>query len=168
MHSLLERKADTGNFYVTLTAHHLATDEDATFGDVGATCKPPIKTRWDREQLVQLVAEDHPWVLAGADDAPHDVKAKHVRGRCACGAYTAPFLLPLYAHALSSLLETPGGRMTFVNFVSNNARNVFNLPNRSRTYTLVNKQFTIPDFYEVGPWTVEPFWAGQTINWSLE
>ncbi|TSC80042.1 MAG: dihydroorotase [Parcubacteria group bacterium Gr01-1014_29] len=166
--------ARTGRFYVTLTAHHLATDEDAVFGDVGATCKPPIKTRWDREQLVQLVAENHPWVIAGADDAPHDIKAKHVTGRCACGAYTAPFLLPLYAHALSSLLKTHPGVYprdasdVFVNFTSRNARKVFGLPPASRMWQLIKKPFTIPASYEVGPWKVEPFWAGQTIDWSLE
>lgn len=159
--------ARTGRFYVTLTAHHLATDEDAVFGDVGATCKPPIKTRWDREQLVQLVAENYPWVMAGADDAPHDIKMKRVVGRCACGAYTAPFLFPLYAHALSPLLETHHGRDVFVNFTSRNARRVFNLP-ESNWVTLVQKPFEIPRSYDVGSWTVEPFWAGRTIDWSLE
>ncbi len=72
--------ARSRRFFVTLTAHHLATNEDDTFGDVRATCKPPIKTEDDRQGLLQLVAEGYryQWVMAGADDAPHPMENKHV------------------------------------------------------------------------------------------
>ncbi len=160
--------AKTGRFYLTLTAHHLATNEDAAYGDVGAVCKPPYKTPWDQTNLVQLVCEDHPWVMAIGDDAPHDMKTKHVTGPCACGAYTAPFLLPIFAHTLSDLLMSQKGSETFVNFTSRNARRIFKLPPASHTRMLIYKPFLIPMSYEIGPWTVEPFWAGKTLDWSLE
>lgn len=161
--------AESKRFFVTLTAHHLATNEDRTFGDVRAVCKPPIKTERDRQDLVALVSENHPWVMAGADDAPHDVEKKHVHeDQCACGAYTAPFLAQLYAHALEPLFVTARGLETFINFTSRNARVLHNLPDASRKITLLRKSFVIPKSYRVGSWTVEPFWAGRTLNWSMK
>jgi len=160
--------AESRRFYVTLTAHHLLTTEDLTFGDVRCVCKPPIKLESDRTALVDLIAKDLPWVMAGPDDAPHDRHSKHVeQGCCACGAYTAPFLLPLYAHALDGLFQTREGVSIFVNFTSRNARNLHDLPVPSREIVLVRKPFRIPDIYQVGDWTVEPFWAGKTIDWSF-
>jgi dihydroorotase len=160
--------AESGRFYVTLTAHHLATDKNETFGDVRSVCKPPIKTRRDRKDLVALVAKDYPWVMAGADDAPHDKDSKHTdRGRCACGAYTAPFLASLYAHALDDLLLTSQGVEVFVNFTSRNARVLHELPSASRTLQLAREPYVIPLSYEVGPWTVMPFGAGKELNWTI-
>jgi len=158
-----QEMAKSGRFFVTLTAHHLATNEDAGFGDVRAVCKPPIKTRADQMALVNLVQKNYSWVMAGLDDAPHDVKSKHVhKGRCDCGAYT-PFGLQLYAHALSLTLL---GMRTFVNFTSQNARKLHNLPPASRIVKLVKQPFLIPPHYQIGSWTVEPFWAGEKIDWS--
>ncbi len=160
--------AETGRFYVTLTAHHLATNEDLAYGDVRATCKPSIKTEPDRISLVDLVCEGHSWVIAAADDAPHDKKAKHKdEGRCDCGAYTAPFLALMYAHALDRLLKAPEGREIFINFTSRNARKLYGLPEASYKIRLVRKKFRIPYEYKVGPWTVMPFWANQELEWSF-
>ncbi len=162
--------AESERFFVTLTAHHPATNEDDTFGDVRATCKPPIKTEGDRSALVNFIAEDHGWVMAGLDDAPHPIEVKHVNmGKCACGAYTAPFGLPLYAHALDSILQKPNGVETFVNFTSRNARKLYSLPAAKRQIKLARKPFQIPLRYYIGSNSerVEPFWAGQRIDWSF-
>lgn len=160
--------ARSGRFFLTITAHHPATNEDKARRDVRAECKPTIKTESDRLGLVQLISEDHPWVMAGADDAPHPEHAKHVHeGQCACGAYTSPFLLPLYAHALDDLLQSPKGLEIFVNFTSRNARKVHNLPPASKKITLSRTPLRIPRSYGIGPWIVEPFWAGKEINWSF-
>jgi len=160
--------AVSGRFSITLTAHHLAANEDKTLGDVRSVCKPPIKREVDRQALVKLVGEDLGWVVAGADDAPHDKGKKHVHeGTCACGAYTSPFLLPLYAHALDNLLATPKGVETFVNFTSRNARKLHGLQPASRKIELIREPFKIPYSYNIGSWVVEPFWAGQEIKWSF-
>ncbi len=157
-----------GRFFVTVTAHHLAWNEDQAFGNVRLICKPPLKTERDRLALVQLVCDGHPWVMAGADDAAHDVNAKHVHdGKCACGAFTTPFLHQIYAHALSKLLETAGGTRTYINFTSRNARKIHGLPPASRVIALVNKPFRIPPSCQIGPWTVESAGAGETIDWSM-
>ena len=159
--------AESGRFYVTLTAHHILTNEDDAFGDVRAVCKPPIKTRRDMHDLVRLITEDHDWVMAGGDDAPHDAKTKHTdEGGCSCGDYTAPSLLALYAHALPHLLDYKGSS-TFVHFTSGNARKLYGLP-RPKTLKLRFEDFEIPKSYETGPWTVMPFWAGRTIKFQLE
>jgi len=155
-------------FFVTLTAHHLVTTEDETFGDVRAVCKPPIKTQADKKALVEFVKKDYPWVMAGGDDAFHDKNKKHVdNGKCACGAYTAPFLLSLYAQALQDLLQTENGIRTFVNFTSRNARQLHNLLKSSRTLRLENTPWKIPLNYQIGSQTAVPFWAGENLDWKL-
>ena len=160
--------AKSSRFFVTLTAHHLATDEDNVFGDVRSVCKPPIKTRADQASLIRLVQDNYRWVMAGLDDAPHDASSKHVgQGRCSCGAYTAPFGLQLYAHALDNLISTPEGVKTFINFTSRNARRLHNLPPASRKVKLIRKSFLIPLSYKIGSWIVEPFFASQKINWQI-
>lgn len=160
--------AKTGRFYVTLTPHHLAENENSSFGDVRSVCKPPIKTPRDQGDLMNLVFEDHPWVMAGADDAPHDVSAKHTEeGPCACGAFTTPFVLQLYAHVLQDLFESEKGRETFRNFTSRNARALHQLPTSAYEVELTRTPFEIPAHYDVGPWTVLSFWANKKLDWSI-
>lgn len=160
--------AETGRFFVTLTAHHLATNEDEAYGDVQAACKPPPKTFHDQTSMVSLVEEDLEWLMAGADDAPHHKERKHKLGPCACGAYTAPFLLQLYAHGLDSLLQKIGGVYVFRNFTSSNARRLYGLSdNATHAITLIRSPFSIPSMYQIGPWEVEPFWGGRDLLWSI-
>ncbi|MCX6722905.1 MAG: hypothetical protein NT094_02430 [Candidatus Staskawiczbacteria bacterium] len=135
-----EEMAQTGRFFVTLTAHHLVSNEDQAFGDVRLTCKPPCKTEQDRLGLIQLVE---------------------------CGAFTTPFLLQLYAHALDDLLASGAGQKTFVNFTSRNARKFHRLTPASRNIQLIRQEFVIPESYQVGPWYVEPVFAGKPIKYSL-
>lgn len=162
-----KRWAKTGRFFVTITAHHLATNEDLTFGDVRATCKPPIKTEHDREQMIALVCENHPWVMAGLDDAFHPQGAKHVAsGKCACGACTYAFGLQLYAHTLDHLFVDQAGVDAFQNFTSRNARRLYGLPS-ARQVCLERASWKIPLTHQVGPEVAMPFWAGQEINWRI-
>jgi dihydroorotase len=160
--------ARSKKFYVTLTAHHLAACDDDVFGDVSATNKPPHKTLLDQRGLIGLIAENHEWVMAGPDDAPHDESAKHVDGQCACGAYTAPFLYQLYAHALDAILQVPNGLDIFVRFTSGNARTLYKLPRHTRGFRLSRKPFVIPRRYPAGPWSIIPFWAGRELLYSIE
>ncbi|TSC67061.1 MAG: dihydroorotase [Parcubacteria group bacterium Gr01-1014_72] len=167
--SAWKKFAKTGRFYVTLTAHHLAWDEDKAFGDVRRKCKPPIKTERDRISLVQFVSEGHSFVMLGADDAAHDIHAKHVHeGKCACGAFTSPFLLALCAHALSHLLRTKKGLRIFIDFTSRNARKLHKLPPATRKIALIETPFKIPKSYKIGPWTVEPPGAGEEIGFQID
>lgn len=161
--------AETGNFFVTITAHHLATHEDETYGDVHAVCKPSYKTAQDMSGLQQLVAEDLPWVMAGTDTAPHDVKGKHVNsGQCACGAFTAPFAVALYAHALRQLLMAGEGYKTFMNFMHYNAAKLYGINSKDAPILTVSSESTeIPNCYSIGDANVVPFWAGRTLGASI-
>lgn len=163
-----EEMAETGRFFVTLTAHHLATNEDDTFGDIRAVCKPPIKTESDRRSLVELVMRDHCWVMAGSDSAFHDVSKKYVEtGCCSCGAFTAPFLMQLYAHTLQSLFDTKKGVEIFINFTSRNARRNFGLRLPTKKITLSRQPFRIPITYSIGDQTAACFWAGRTLAFRI-
>jgi len=157
-----------GRFFVTLTAHHLATNEDSVYGENDAVCKPIIKGESSRQGLVDLVGEDYNWVMAGLDDAFHPKGAKYPEsGRCACGSYTGPLGLPLYAHSLEHLFKTSDGIRTFVNFTSRNPRKLHKLPPSSRTIKLVRESWKIPPTYPIGHETALPFWAGQMLNYKI-
>jgi dihydroorotase len=159
--------AKTGRFFLTITAHHLLEYADSTLGYTAAICKPTYKTYLDRHLLLEFVKQDHSWVMAIGDDAPHDRHKKQVPGPCACGAYTAPFLLPLFAHALDDLLETPEGQQVFQNFTSTNARKLYGIKTPVVELELVKEPFKIPALYKVGDWEIEPFWAGRDIKYSI-
>jgi len=158
--------AKSGRFAVTLTAHHLLAGEDHYFGDVSATCKPPVKTPRDCTDLKRLVAEDHAWVMAGSDSAPHDIGVKHPEaGRCACGAYTALFGEKgvLFAHCERSV-------KVFERFMGGNARLFHGLPPATGKITLVREPRTVPssEQYSAGGWTMQPFAAGRTLEWRRD
>ena len=160
--------AKSRRFYVTLTPQHLLTTDDETYGAVGEICKPSYGDPFDREALNALVDLDLPWVMAGPDVAPHPIETKHPpKGGCSCGAYHAPFLHPLYAHALQRLFRTQKSVETYINFTSRNLRTLHRLPGSSRAITLVRRQFEIPLLYQIGPWKVQPFWAGKMLDWSI-
>jgi dihydroorotase len=163
-----EEWAKSGRFYVTLTAHHLVENESGAYGNVQAVCKPSYKREDDRRNLVELVGKDYLWVMAGGDDAPHPMEKKHVVGPCACGAYTAPFLLPLYAHGLDAVLQRDGGLKVFQNFTTFNAMRLYGDRLVIETVELSRKPFKIPLAYQAGGWKIEPFWAGREILYSFD
>jgi dihydroorotase len=161
--------AKTKRFFVTLTPHHLLTNESESFGDVRSVCKPSIKTARDREDLVSLVYENHSWVMAGSDSAPHPKGDKHKQeGCCACGAFTAPYILPLYAHALDDLLQTADGVLTFMHFTRFNAQKLHSPAASTREVTLVRDPQIIEHEVTVGHNASMLFWAGKEINWRIE
>ena len=79
--------------------HHLWFDE-SRYADLGTRikCNPAIKTRADRDALLQGVLDDRIDVIA-TDHAPHTLEEKS-------GAYfEAPAGLPLVQHSLQMLME---------------------------------------------------------------
>lgn len=161
--------AKTGRFFITFTGHHLLGNESNTYGDTAAACKPPYRTEMDRQGISWLIRRNFAWVMAGTDSAIHPIEAKHRVGQCACGAFTGPFALQLYAHALIDLLATPWGIDTFNNFVHENACRFYGLgTGRFPDLKLAVQDFQIPLTYDVGPWKgVVPFWAGRKLAVTL-
>ena len=155
-------------FYVTLTAHHLIFDDDMDHGDVTAVCKPPIMSKLDRHVLLDLIRKGYPWVMLGSDSAFHPSGRKNVdKGCCACGAFVAPFLAPLCAHALDDIISGPYGIGIFENFVSNNARRLHNLPSATRRIRLVREEWEVPLTYDVAGEQAFPFMRGQKLRWGF-
>lgn len=161
--------ATSNRFFVTLTPQHLLLTADDVYGAAGEICKPSYGDPFDLEQLNGLVDMGFSWVMAGPDVAVHRKGAKHPpEGKCACGAYHAPFLHPLYAHALQRLFRTPEGIEKYIDFTSRNLRRLHGLPDASRMIKLVKEEHEIPFTYQVGTWEVQPFWAGKKIGWSID
>lgn len=162
--------AETGRFFLTITPHHLIENEDTAGGMINALCKPPYRREPDRQALVALIAEDHPWVMLGPDDAPHDEVAKRPEDGCGCafGAYHAFCLPEVCAHALDPILKKgEQGRVTFQNFTGDNAERNFDLPPTTETITLERRPFRIPMRVSVGgKFLVIPYRAGKELLWS--
>lgn len=164
-----EEWAKTERFFVTLTPHHLLTTEDETFGDVRSVCKPPIKTVYDRNALRALVAKDYFWVMAGSDCAFHPHDDKHVdHGCCACGAFMAPYVVPLYAHALDELLETEQGVEVFGRFINGNASRLHEFIGTQEMMTLCRESWEVPLHTQIGFDRANNFWAGRELLWKRE
>ena len=160
--------AKTGRFVVTLCAHHLASNEDDMRGDVSGVCNPSNKTEDDRLALCRLVEEDHDWVIGVSDSAFHNESAKYPEdGRCSCGAYTAPKLASIFAHALDPMLQKPVGVDIFTRFTSRNARKRCSFPQSQGTLKLVREPDQILTRYRVGNEQAVPFWGGRNLLWRI-
>jgi dihydroorotase len=162
--------AKSGRFYVTITAHHLISNEDNSYGDVRAVCKPNPKEEADRLALITLISEKNRWVMAGTDTAFHDKTAKHtLAGKCACGAFTAPNALVMYAHALDHLFGRSSSSDVFDNFVLYNASDLYGLDlfKHKNDAVLEEGEWEVPDKYKVADKVALSFMAGEKLKWKI-
>ena len=145
------------NLYATITLHHLFLTLDDLAGDVlnpHFFCKPIIKTPKDKEALQKIVKSGHKKVMFGSDSAPHSIKNKY---KGAAGIFSAPVILP----ALAEFFE--GDNETFQKFISNNARENFNLNIPKKEIVLEKKEYKVP--YIVGE--VKPLFAGKSFSYCI-
>ena len=145
------------NLYATVTLHHLLlTLDDLIGGSLNPHnfCKPVIKTPKDREALQKIVKSGHKKVMFGSDSAPHTIKNK-LKG--AAGVFSAPVILP----ALAEFFE--GDVETFQRFVSDNARENFNISVLERKVEITEEEWTAP--YIVGD--VKPMFAGRVFRYKV-
>jgi dihydroorotase len=145
------------NLYATVTLHHLLLTLDEVIG--GALnphyfCKPVIKTPKDRDAIQKFVKSGHKKVMFGSDSAPHTIKNK-LKG--AAGVFSAPVILPALAEFFEDDVET------FQKFISDNARENFNLDIPKREVKLIKEEWTAP--YIVGE--VKPMFAGKTFRYKV-
>ncbi|MCB9740948.1 MAG: dihydroorotase [Deltaproteobacteria bacterium] len=154
----------------TLTAHHLLIDRNAML--VGGIrphlyCLPILKTRADREALLQAATSGSPRFMLGTDSAPHEVGRKESECGCA-GSYTAPVALQLYAEAFESV-----GRLDRLEaFASAHFADFHGLPRNEGTVTLVEEEVAVPSALPFGdgadgPLRVRPFRAGESVRWRV-
>jgi dihydroorotase len=145
------------NLYATVTLHHLLLTLDDLIG--GALnphnfCKPVIKTPKDRDAIQKFVKSGHKKIMFGSDSAPHTIKNK-LKG--AAGVFSAPVILP----ALAEFFE--GDVETFQKFISDNARENFNIQVPEKKVELIKEEWTAP--YIVGE--VKPMWAGRKFRYRV-
>ncbi len=149
------------NLYATITAHHLLITLDDVAGGMlrpHLFCKPIAKRSEDRDALVQVAVNAHPKVMFGSDSAPHPKSAKECPG-CAAGIFTAPIALPL----LAELFETHGKLDNLQSFISDHAKNIYNITPPKKSVTLKKEPFDVPQSYG----DIVPMQAGETIAWKI-
>jgi dihydroorotase len=150
------------NLYATITLHHLLITLDDVAGGLlnpHLFCKPIAKTYEDKEALVQVAVNADKKVMFGSDSAPHPVNKKECCG-CAAGIFSAPIALS----ALAELFEKHNKLENLQTFVSNNARNIYNITPTEKEVTLRKKEQIIPEKFG----DVVPMFAGKKLAWSIE
>jgi dihydroorotase len=146
------------NLYATITLHHLLlTLDDLIGGSLNPHnfCKPVVKTPKDRDALQDIVKSGHKKVMFGSDSAPHSIENK-LKG--AAGLFSAPVILP----ALAEFFD--GDALAFQKFISDNARENFNLQIPKREVVLVEEEYIVPSI--VGD--VKPMFAGKRFSYSVK
>lgn len=149
------------NLYATITAHHLLITLDDVAGGMlkpHLFCKPIAKRSEDRDALIQVAVNAHPKVMFGSDSAPHPKSAKECPG-CAAGIFTAPIALPL----LAELFETHDKLDNLQGFISDHAKNIYNITPPKKSVTLKKEPFDVPQSYG----DIVPMQAGETIGWKI-
>ena len=146
------------NLYATVTLHHLLLTLDDVAGGMlnpHYFCKPIIKTPKDKMEIQKFVKSGHKKIMFGSDSAPHTIKNK-LKG--AAGVFSAPVILP----ALAEFFE--GDNETFQKFISDNARENFNLNLPERQVELIEEEWIAP--YIVGD--IKPMWAGKKFRYKVK
>ncbi|WP_162147222.1 dihydroorotase [Lebetimonas sp. JS138] len=145
------------NLYATITLHHLLLTLDEVAGGMlnpHYFCKPVVKTPKDRNAIQKFVKSGHKKVMFGSDSAPHPIKNK-LKG--AAGIFSAPLILPALAEFFEEDIET------FQKFVSNNARENFNIDVPEKKVKLIKEEWTAP--YIVGE--IKPMFAGKIFKYKV-
>ncbi len=146
------------NLYATITLHHLLLTLDDVAGGMlnpHYFCKPIIKTPKDKMEIQKYVKRGHKKIMFGSDSAPHPIKNK-LKG--AAGVFSAPVILPALAEFFEEDIET------FQKFISDNAKENFNLNLPERKVELIKEEWTAP--YIVGD--IKPMWAGKKFRYKIK
>ena len=146
------------NLYATITLHHLLLTLDDLAGGMlnpHYFCKPIIKTPKDKIEIQKFVKSGHKKIMFGSDSAPHTIKNK-LKG--AAGIFSAPVILP----ALAEFFE--GDNETFQKFISNNARENFNINVPEKKVEIIEEEWMAP--YVVGE--IKPMWAGKRFKYKVK
>jgi len=154
------------NLFATVTLHHLLITLDDVAGGMLAPhlfCKPIAKTPEDRIALLNMALKANPKLMFGSDSAPHPKHKKECCG-CAAGVFTYPIALQV----LVELFEKHNALDSLNDFVSNNAKKIYNLSLKPKSINFVKKDFVVPKEYRYKDEVVIPMYAGKILAWSLE
>ncbi len=169
----MEKNGKEGQLVATVTPHHLMYDRRQAFsGGYRALlhCKPPVKTKEDRERLRNMVRKGLPFVSAGTDSAPHP-ESKKFSSCCAFGVFNSPVALELYTQVFDEL----GCLDKLEGFLSLNGPRFFGLEPDINTITLIKEdwQVTEPVVTEEGVkiWPLchkEHGLGNEVIHWKIK
>ncbi len=153
------------NVAATITPQHLLWSRNALFeGGLRPHlyCAPILKDETHRQALVAAATSGSPKFFLGTDSAPHARGAKE-SACCGAGCYSAPIALPLYAEAFDDVdaLDRLEG------FASHFGADFYGLPRHDDTVTLVREPWTVAAEFSLGPQTVVPLRAGETMRWRV-
>ncbi len=150
------------NLYATITLHHLFITLDDVAGGLlkpHLFCKPIAKRPEDRKALLEIALSGDKKVMFGSDSAPHPKSAKEAPG-CAAGVFSAPIILPKLVELFNSYDKLDNLQA----FVSDNAREIYNLTPLKKEITLVKEEWEVPSDYN----GVVPMFAGEILYWKVE
>lgn len=155
------------NIAATITVHHLLANRNDMLAQgirPHYYCKPIPKREKDQRALLAAAISDKKFFL-GTDSAPHARGAKESDCGCA-GCFTAHSAIELCATAF----EKVNSLDKLEKFISLNGAKFYGLPKNTETITLVRdeKGWVIPKTYPFGNTVVVPFWAEETLHWSVK
>lgn len=153
------------NVAATITAHHLLLNRnDLLVGGIRPHnyCLPVLKREKHRLALVEAATSGNPKFFLGTDSAPHTKDTKEHACGCA-GSFTAPAALELYAIAF----EAAGKLDRLEGFASHFGPDFYGLPRNQTTLTLERRSWQVPDLYPFLGEAIVPFFAGESLAWSV-
>jgi dihydroorotase len=148
------------NVFATITLHHLLITLDDVAGDMlkpHLFCKPIAKRYEDRDALLEA-SLNHKKVMFGSDSAPHPIHKKEACG-CAAGVFSSPIAIP----KLVEIFDNHNKLDKLDDFISLNARRIYNLKPIDKNIILEKKSFIVPDKYD----DIVVFCSGEEIKWSI-
>ncbi|MGB7541782.1 MAG: dihydroorotase [Burkholderiales bacterium] len=149
----------------TITAHHLLYNRNAIFaGGIRPHlfCLPVLKREQHRRALVHAATGGNPRFFLGTDSAPHARGSKEAPCGHA-GIYTAHAAIELYAEAF----EQAGALDRLEAFASFHGADFYRLPRNRESITLRKEAWSVPGEMALGPETLVPLRAGESISWRL-
>ncbi len=158
--------SDSNNIAATITPHHLLINRNDLFiGGINPHhyCLPIAKREQHRLALLKAATETSGYFFSGTDSAPHTQDNKESACGCA-GIYSAYSAIELYAEAF----DQADNFTNFESFMSLSGPAFYKLPVNTQTVTLLRKEWTIPNSFNIGTNKLIPFKSGQTIHWELE
>jgi len=157
------------NIAATITPQHLLLNRNAML--VGGIhphnyCLPVLKRETHREALVKAATSGSPKFFLGTDSAPHAKNDKESSCGCA-GIFSAHAALEFYATAF----ERVDALDKLEGFASFYGADFYNLPRNTQQVTLSKTNKEIPTEFPFGKQsdkqTLVPFFAGETLQWTL-
>ena len=155
----------SANIGATITPQHLLLNRNAMLAGGMRPhnyCLPVLKREEHRQALVKAAISGNPKFFLGTDSAPHPKGDKESACGCA-GVYSAHAALEFYA----TVFDQADALDKLEGFASFHGADFYGLPRNSETVTLEKRAQTIPTEIPFGDKTLVPFFAGESLSWTL-